>query len=210
MSLIKCPNCGKDISKLASVCPNCGRNTNNRQLKSPDETYMEFCPICAADSKRSKPRSIPLSTSRYHNESVGNDSQPYRCSLCGELVKPLRTKYDLSHYMSVAKEMYGHEDEYMEVILEEIKQNPLFSEKKYRATKQKFKEESDALLKQKSNEYFQSKSVTVQNVPKCPTCGSTNIEKISTLSKAAGAYMFGLLSKTARSQFKCKNCGYKW
>lgn len=49
-----------------------------------------------------------------------------------------------------------------------------------------------------------------QNVPKCPTCGSTNIEKISTTSKVVGATMFGLLSKTARSQFKCKNCGYKW
>lgn len=49
-----------------------------------------------------------------------------------------------------------------------------------------------------------------QNIPKCPTCGSTNIEKISSFDKAAGAVMFGLFSKTARSQFKCKNCGYKW
>lgn len=48
------------------------------------------------------------------------------------------------------------------------------------------------------------------NIPKCPTCGSTNIEKISSLNKAAGAVMFGLFSKTAKSQFKCKNCGYKW
>lgn len=49
-----------------------------------------------------------------------------------------------------------------------------------------------------------------QNIPKCPTCSSTNIEKISSFDKAAGAVMFGLFSKTARSQFKCKNCGYKW
>ena len=46
--------------------------------------------------------------------------------------------------------------------------------------------------------------------PKCPTCGSTNIQKISDLRKAGGAIMFGLLSTTARSQFECKNCGYKW
>ena len=49
-----------------------------------------------------------------------------------------------------------------------------------------------------------------QNSPKCPTCGSTNIEKISSFDKAAGAVMFGLFSKTAKSQFKCRNCGYKW
>ena len=47
-------------------------------------------------------------------------------------------------------------------------------------------------------------------VPKCPSCGSVNIKRISTTSKVAGAAMFGLFSKTARSQFKCNNCGYKW
>lgn len=46
--------------------------------------------------------------------------------------------------------------------------------------------------------------------PHCPTCGSTNVKKISDLRKAGGAIMFGLFSKTARSQFECGNCGYKW
>lgn len=49
-----------------------------------------------------------------------------------------------------------------------------------------------------------------ENVPKCPTCGSTDIGKISVSSKVVGASMFGLFSKTARSQFKCNKCGYKW
>ncbi|MGN0408171.1 MAG: hypothetical protein ACI4EJ_07920 [Bacteroides sp.] len=48
------------------------------------------------------------------------------------------------------------------------------------------------------------------NKPKCPTCNSTNIKKISTTAKVAGAVTFGLLSKNATSQFKCNNCGYKW
>lgn len=47
-------------------------------------------------------------------------------------------------------------------------------------------------------------------IPKCPTCSSTNIEKISGADKMLGAVVFGLFSKTAHSQFKCKNCGYKW
>lgn len=49
-----------------------------------------------------------------------------------------------------------------------------------------------------------------QNIPHCPTCGSTNIKKISATSKVVGAGLFGLFSKTARSQFECKDCGYKW
>lgn len=47
-------------------------------------------------------------------------------------------------------------------------------------------------------------------IPKCPTCNSTNIQKISGTAKVTGAVTFGLFSKTARSQFKCKDCGYKW
>ena len=61
--------------------------------------------------------------------------------------------------------------------------------------------------------YYQpySKPATHEtNIPKCPTCGSTDIGKISSFDKAAGAVMFGLFSKTAKSQFKCRNCGYKW
>lgn len=48
------------------------------------------------------------------------------------------------------------------------------------------------------------------NIPRCPTCGSTRIQKISTTKKAVGAIGFGILSTTARSQFECKSCGYKW
>lgn len=48
------------------------------------------------------------------------------------------------------------------------------------------------------------------NQPKCPTCNSTNIKKISAVSKAGGMFMFGIFSKTAKSQFQCEDCGYKW
>ena len=48
------------------------------------------------------------------------------------------------------------------------------------------------------------------NLPKCPTCDSTNISKISATSKAIGVATFGIFSKTAFFQFKCNNCGYKW
>ena len=46
--------------------------------------------------------------------------------------------------------------------------------------------------------------------PRCPTCGSTNIQKISLASKAVGGYMFGILSSNIRNTFKCNSCGYKW
>lgn len=45
---------------------------------------------------------------------------------------------------------------------------------------------------------------------KCPTCGSTNIEKISMTRKAVGFFAVGFLSSSARNTYRCKNCGYKW
>lgn len=53
-------------------------------------------------------------------------------------------------------------------------------------------------------------SQTNSNAIKCPTCNSTKVKRISGTAKVAGAVTFGLLSKTAKSQFKCENCGYKW
>jgi len=48
------------------------------------------------------------------------------------------------------------------------------------------------------------------NIPKCPTCKSTNIKKISATSKVVGGAMFGLFSSKVRNTFECKNCRYKW
>ena len=55
-----------------------------------------------------------------------------------------------------------------------------------------------------------SEKVEEDNKPKCPTCGSTNIEKISLGKKAVGGALFGILSSNVRKSMHCKNCGYKW
>ncbi|SEP62415.1 zinc ribbon domain-containing protein [Butyrivibrio sp. TB] len=52
-------------------------------------------------------------------------------------------------------------------------------------------------------------SATV-NVSKCPTCGSINITKISSLSRFVSTGLFGIGSKKIGKTFKCSNCGYMW
>ena len=34
MAMIKCPECGKEISNMASACPNCGRPIRNYSKKT--------------------------------------------------------------------------------------------------------------------------------------------------------------------------------
>jgi hypothetical protein len=48
------------------------------------------------------------------------------------------------------------------------------------------------------------------NVPKCPTCGSTNIKRISTASRAVSIGLFGLLSGKIGKNYECRNCKAKW
>ena len=68
--------------------------------------------------------------------------------------------------------------------------------------------------KEKARAYTYSTPVVQKqessNVPKCPTCQSTNIEKISLTSKVVGGALFGLFSSNVRKTMHCKNCGYKW
>lgn len=48
------------------------------------------------------------------------------------------------------------------------------------------------------------------NKPKCPTCSSKNVQKISSISKAGSVALFGIFSQKVKHQFKCNNCGYEW
>lgn len=51
---------------------------------------------------------------------------------------------------------------------------------------------------------------TINNTPKCPTCGSLQVEKISTGKKVVGGALFGLFSSDVRNTMYCKSCGCKW
>lgn len=52
--------------------------------------------------------------------------------------------------------------------------------------------------------------VEEDNRPKCPTCNSTNIKRISGTSKAVSVALFGLLSQKVKKQWHCNNCGSEW
>ena len=95
---------------------------------------------------------------------------------------------------------------------EVIKPNPEFDPDLYarkdEIIKQKQEQEMNEFRRQTGGTSWVDDKIGYK--PKCPTCGSTNIEKISVGLKIVGAGLFGIFSKTARSQFKCNNCGYKW
>lgn len=56
----------------------------------------------------------------------------------------------------------------------------------------------------------EQKSSNTDNTPKCPTCGSPNIKKISGGKRWLGTGIFGLASSDIGKTMVCGNCGYKW
>lgn len=52
---------------------------------------------------------------------------------------------------------------------------------------------------------------TLQNIPKCPICGSTNLSKITIAQKAGKIALFGIFGMGDNGKtWKCNNCGSKF
>lgn len=57
----------------------------------------------------------------------------------------------------------------------------------------------------------QQKQQQESSVPKCPTCGSTNLKKISGLSKAGSVALWGVFAAGRTSKtWHCNKCGAEW
>ena len=70
----------------------------------------------------------------------------------------------------------------------------------------------DMKAQERLNEAFRRYSHTVgtENTPKCPTCQSARIHKISASSKVINTALFGLFGTKRHKTFHCDNCGYEW
>lgn len=118
------------------------------------------------------------------------------CVNCRNKVTMVQSIHDYEYYQNQSMKKYGDLTHWKEFLMLEVEQNPLYN--------------PNAESLKPITTYNYNTQTKADNIPKCPTCSSTNIQKISTTSKVVGASLFGLFSKNATSQFKCNNCGYKW
>lgn len=94
--------------------------------------------------------------------------------------------------------------------MNELRNNDIIAYKERMAKYKKIYEETHKPLSDNNIQSTQQQTCTQVNIPKCPTCGSTNIEKISAGKKIKGSMLFGIFSSDVRKTMHCKNCGYKW
>lgn len=153
MSLIKCSECGKEISDKAPVCIHCGCPLEKDKELHTTKKFVYMC----------------MSTSCLSNPFKEFDEYKEGKQICPDCGKQL---------------------EYYET---EIIEN-----------------NSDLVVKRFKESEENMHNSQFSNMPKCPTCSSTNVKRVSGTSKAISVVMFGLFSQKAKKQFHCNNCGYKW
>lgn len=144
-----------------------------------------------------------------------DDHQSRGCIECFAYANWIETKYEHEYYVEEARNRLNNKNLWGDIIEEEAKTNPLYGTTGPQRIEELDPELQKTIMRERSMRRVlasleEDDEVVESNVPKCPTCQSTNIKKISVGAKVFGASMFGLFSKTATSQFQCLNCSYKW
>lgn len=182
MALVICPECKAEISSSAENCIHCGFPIKHflNDNGLNDFDHLKICPKCAYTNCSSMPDILPIYL---------------KCQNCGTQV--VQTDIPLNG-IPWFKGNREDEKEYMGNLANKYGGNQ-FSPEAY--------DEWIAKLHSGSNTSSASKQ---QNTPKCPTCGSTNLKKITATQKASNAVLFGLFGNKRKKQFHCNNCGYEW
>nr|DAO90213.1 MAG TPA: RNA polymerase-like protein [Caudoviricetes sp.] len=140
-----------------------------------------------------------------------------KCDICNSITYPVPEKYLLIwkgeiDYDTIDKSKKDH------FIEECIKSSPEYDQQLF--------DNRDAIRAQQSAKYEQAMAIGNairqgadvktafrnggQNMPKCPTCGSTNIKRISGTKRWLTTGLFGLASSDIGKTMVCKNCGFKF
>lgn len=160
--------------------------------------YVKFCPVCNETKQNT---SLCFNNERFREFTKGyfylfepkEDTKICPCCEKGVLEDSPLTFEEFKFIDNVS----DSDRQFLEAMIDLKKNDPI----EYQLKMSQFK----ANLKQQ-----ESNKVEEDNKVHCPTCGSTNIEKISLGKKAVGGALFGLFSSNVRKSMHCKSCGYKW
>lgn len=186
MALVKCPECGKEVSDSADACPNCGYGIKEYyQNKKKNELQRKI-----------------------YEEKLNSIQKPDEPHIkWGELVA-------LS-WPGLLGFIFGAEVGFTTLILFFIFALVLTigsyfeSKKEYELALTDFEQyKREELMRRTIQQVKESEKEAAK--PRCPLCNSTNVEKISTVNRATSIAMTGLASGKIGKQYKCKNCKHMW
>lgn len=184
MSLINCPECGKQVSNKAQQCIHCGY------------------PFDKNDNANNKIGLNLIINGQLQDVSeIKEYLSDYRFAKIHDI---FNTKYGAStnDILDLAEYYLKHNN-----LPQTLTTTPELHDKK--ELKKNLMKLINIGIDAKHSENKAKDSQNDIN-PKCPTCGSTNILKISGTERAVSVIGLGILSNKINKSFKCKSCGYTW
>lgn len=185
-----CPKCYQSFSDAFDECAYCG-------AELCDGDYVVYDDVAKTTEAN---RSIYLKTA-YYDLELKPQSVELKCSRCKkvfeidenllEIFEEIKSEYLIIRDGKQVECECGNVHPFQKMVFEGALQN--------NSTKSRV-----------SNSTSNRAAATEQNVPRCLTCQSTNIKKISNLSKAGSVAMWGLFSQKVKKQWHCNNCGSEW
>lgn len=187
MSLIKCPECNKEISDKAEFCIHCGYPILKLINNNKTSKFYKMIIINLYDNK---PKAIMiirdiLNVNIKEAKKILDRPIP-NTIICG-----------LNHEDAILlKQKFNNYD--IEVTIEEDNES---------LTKTTINIDVNGNIKtQNYNMPKQVYSKTCNELPKCPYCNSTNIKKLSFTKKTISIGGLGILSNKIGKQWHCSNC----
>ena len=207
MALVNCPECGREnVSDTADTCPACGYNIKAHYNKIKKIAKKK------EDELRAKER-MEATIEKWADE-VKMPEKPKR-------------EFRILCYMGVflvaffllslwGKSTLGFIGVGIFVVFFFIPYTVCFNNDlhKYQSDLENAKKDFRAYQLEKARARWETAqyrpAAPDPSAPRCPHCGSTNIERISTLDRAISVEMVGLASGKIGKQYKCKNCKHMW
>ena len=232
MALVKCKECGKEISIKASKCPNCGCTITS-------DTVIVNCSICGKEISKEDYEDYDERCINCYIEKLSNDKEftkepkiteekprfsiPFLIYL---IVIPIII-YMLTLYKDITSfnffaftcifitfwfvPFYIYYTDYSMKV--KFYNNEVRAYNKFHANKNDYlKEKIINRINEikKYREESRKEELYSDSETTCPNCGSTNIKEISTASRVISVGIFGLASGKIGKTYECNSCKYKW
>ena len=187
MALIVCPECENKVSNYAEICTQCGfpikKYMDNHGLKDLNKLFI--CPKCAGfwAGNGEDTKDLVRIKCNFCNVSLIQTTESFEDTI-PKLVNYFDKNSELNYYEHLADEVGGHQ----------------LSKEACEYRKQQCRKSNTA----------KREDPPTQNLPTCPTCGSTNVKHISGLERGTSIMGFGIFSRKINKTYKCLNCKYMW
>lgn len=135
---------------------------------------------------------------------IENNSMPDKCDICGGNLIDTKISYEEYKKLPKTKRCPKCKRKYPKLFIKCSKCNVQLI--KLSTENKRLDKQVEEIRKQTQETRFSQQT----NIPKCPTCGSTNVKRITTANRAVSVLTLGILSGKIGKNYECLDCKAKW